>query len=122
MNDIRQHFSFIDTFNPIRFCPRHLAVPMHLRVDEVSDVVPTVRPFKNPKPTDLRIYQISTVHEDASLIFPLFEPFSIHLSMIEMSTNLFLTIINLFHTLTFNRILIPITFVLLLISWLLIFA
>ena len=122
MNHIRQHLTFVDTFHTVVLLPGHLAEAMHLRIDEISDIMSTIGPLEYPVPTDLWILEIASINEDPLWICPLFKSFSWNMALVKNTTNLDLTIINFLGAQTFDFIFEPLALIFLLIGWLLVFT
>ena len=122
MHNVCEHLAFVNTFDPVGLRPRQLAVTVHLRIDEVADVVATVGPLENPVTADLTVQEVATVNVNAIIIVPLFKTFTRDLTFVKNAANVNLAAVHLFETLTFDLILDPLTFVLYSVSRLPVFA
>ena len=45
-------------------CPAHFALALHLRVDEVSNIVPAIGPLELTVALDLGVLEVTTIEKD----------------------------------------------------------
>jgi hypothetical protein len=85
---------------------------MHLSIYKLADVMPTVWPLKNTKTVYLTLNKVATVNKNIFVlfritIFPLFEAFTVNVSIFENSSYLDLIVIKFFYTFTLYFIVYP---------------
>lgn len=95
---------------------------VHLRINEVADVMTTVRPLENAVAAYLTFHKVSAIDVNSIIVVPLFEAFTCHLTLVEKATYVDFSTVHLFETLTFDLIFDPLAFVLNTVSWLLVLA
>lgn len=122
MHDVGQHLTLIDAFYAVLFCPRQLALAVHLRIGEVADVMTTVRPLEHAVAAYLTFHEVAAIDVNSIIVVPLFEAFTCHLTFVEKAADVDFSTVHLFETLTLDLIFNPLTFVLYTVSWLLVLA
>lgn len=140
VDDIGIHVALISVLDLLirrvrLFIPCHLAVAMHLRVYEVSDIVTIVRPFELSISFDLGILEITTVDKVLVLLrcsrstcvfddsAPLLKAFSIDfLPVAKVASDFYCSPPQLFGSLSSHFVTHPVSIVLRPIQWLLVFT
>ena len=132
MENVCQKLSFVHYFLALGSHPGHFTLALHLRVNETTDVMPTIRPLEFSVALNLRVVQISSVgvyffrfylfvRKVVLLIifypFPFFVPFAIYeISAIKKALNLDGAVVALLDSLAAHLVLFPASLILRLVA------
>lgn len=129
VDDIGVHVAFVGVFDRLPLsvgclCPGHLAMPVHLGIDESANVMPTIGPLELTVAFDLGVLELASVyvvlvlfsHAAASPSFndlaPLLEAFTVDfLTCTECAGDLYLTKFELLNALASHLVSDPVSIV-----------
>lgn len=64
VKDVSQELSLVNDLLTMFRRPAHLALALHLRVDEVSNIVPAIGPLELTVALDLGVLEVATIEKD----------------------------------------------------------
>lgn len=64
MKDVSQELSLVDDLLTLFRRPAHFTLALHLRVDEVSNIVPAIGPLELAVALDLGVLEVTTIKKD----------------------------------------------------------
>ena len=64
MKDVSQELSLVNDLLTVFRRPAHFALALHLRVDEVANIVPAIGPLELAVALDLGVFEVATIEKD----------------------------------------------------------
>ena len=123
MKDVSQELSLVNDLLTVFRRPAHFALALHLRVDEVANIVPAIGPLELTVALDLGVFEVATIEKDllspgwpiwiASLLFmadllPFLVAFAVDdSSAVEVAADLNQTSVSCLDSMAFHLVLLP---------------